>query len=97
MFFIVSYADFLQMTPQMIQTIFATRHIVIEGVPDVEKDWSLETLSTIGNLTQPREIQGWSLNYMMKHGLIMIVKWGWTEAMRGLIQCLGLELSGICI
>ena|SRR5215472_2151329 len=66
MFFIVEYADFIEMPIETIQNIFHHRHIVIDNVPVRNSKWSLENLSTLGSLTQMREIQGMYLTYTLQ-------------------------------
>jgi hypothetical protein len=62
-FFIVEYTDFITFSTQTIhwQDIAPHRHIVIRNVPQPAFEWLLETLSEIGALDQPREIQGKSV------------------------------------
>jgi hypothetical protein len=60
-FFIVEYTDFITFSTQTIQDMAWHRHIIIRNVPQPTFEWSLETLSKIGALNQPREIQGKSV------------------------------------
>jgi hypothetical protein len=60
MFFIVDFADFVKLTPHQIQEIYSQRNIVVRNIPERRFDWSLETLSEVGALKRPREIQGLS-------------------------------------
>jgi hypothetical protein len=57
-FFIVEHRDFIKLSAQTMQTIAKDRNIVVRNVPQPKFDWSLETLSQIGGLDQPRDIQG---------------------------------------
>ena len=57
-FFIIDYPQFMKMSAQDIHLIARARHIVVEHVPQDDFTWSRETLLRMGNLTQPREIQG---------------------------------------
>lgn len=61
MFFIVEFADFVKLTPQTIQDIYRKRNIVIRNVPQRSFEWSLDTLSEVGALNHPREVQGMCL------------------------------------
>jgi hypothetical protein len=57
-FFITEHRDFIKLSTETIQTIAKDRSIVVRNVPQPKFDWSLETLSQLGRLDQPREIQG---------------------------------------
>jgi hypothetical protein len=60
-FFIVDYKEFITMLARTIQDIARDRNIVVRNVPQDIYDWSLQTLSAVGHLDQPRDIQGISL------------------------------------
>jgi hypothetical protein len=56
-FFIIEHDDFIRLSPDTIQAIARDRDIVVQHVPQREFDWSLATLSEVGNLDQARDIQ----------------------------------------
>jgi hypothetical protein len=57
-FFIVEHAKFVTMSPHQIQEIARHRNIVVKNVPQPAFDWSRETLSEFGGVSQLRDIQG---------------------------------------
>jgi hypothetical protein len=60
MFFIVDFTDFVKLKPVQIHEIYRHRNILVRNIPERGFDWSLETLSEVGALKRPREIQGLS-------------------------------------
>jgi len=58
MFFIVEFADFVKMSTQTIQDVFRHRNIIVRNFPQRRFEWSLDTLSLVGELYQGRDIQG---------------------------------------
>lgn len=62
-FFIVPYEEFISMSTTTIQQIARDRNIVVRNVPQPKYDWSLQTLSEVGAVDLPRDIQGNALTY----------------------------------
>ena len=63
-FFMVNYKDFLKMSSHDIQSIGQHRHIVVHGVPQEDHEWDHSTLSQVGSLIQPRDMQGKRLMFV---------------------------------
>ena len=57
-FFMVQYEDFVKMSGSDIQRIGRHRHIVVRGVPQEHHEWNHATLSQVGSLNRPRDMQG---------------------------------------
>jgi hypothetical protein len=57
-FFLIDHKDFTLLSAEAKQAIVRNRNVVVQNIPQRKFDWSLETLSEIGGLDQPRDIQG---------------------------------------
>lgn len=57
-FFMTTYNDWCDMGPRVAQEIFRDRHIVVTGVQVPKRQFDLDSLERLGNLDQPREMQG---------------------------------------
>lgn len=59
-FFITTHQNWLNLSDNERQAIYADRHIVVTGCPTSGIKFDAEGVSTLGRLYTPREIQGTS-------------------------------------